>query len=95
MCSSECYPIYHCLNKMAEAEGPTFAATEKNGDKQTFSVRDVLFCTPHGNMSKQPAKIFNLTSALPNTNTLAPRDLVAAAERVCTERSKDGQAVEM
>lgn len=67
----------------------------EKGDIHDFSICDVLFCTPHGNMSKEPAKFFNVTSALPNANALHPTDLVAAAEKACAELPKDDSALEL
>lgn len=95
-----------CVIDMAAAEEyDTSAITSRDthndrssdmGDsKHDFSICKVLFCTPHGNMSKQPAKFFNLTPALPNANALPSTDLVAAAEKACAELPQDDDAIEL
>lgn len=88
------------MARAEEYDTPAITARDTHNDrprdsKHDFSICKVLFCTPHGNMSKQPAKFFNLTPALPNANALPSTDLVAAAEKACAELPQDDDAIEL
>ncbi len=65
-----------------------------NAASEEFVISKVLFCTWHGNMSRQPARLIDLTSAVHSAGSLAPKDLVTAAQRAYADLPNAGEANE-
>lgn len=61
----------------------------------TFSVSKILYCSPHGNMSKKPARFYDLTSAFPDADTLSANDFITAGELAYKELPKNDDTKEL
>lgn len=88
---------------MSQGQNPTTARLETDMAKEEpnavptaedFLITKLFLCTWHGNMSSNPARLVDVTSAISKPNDHTPGELITLAQKATADLLSNGNACE-